>query len=128
MKLKTRTATPRRTGMTVRLRWTAYRLTASSSQGRAALLDLHRVEVLRSGRVGHVPLRALREGERGRVVGDEEPPHVVVQHLLGLPIEPRPLRLDCRLLGATEEVGKRRVRIEAAARGAWLTDEVAQDV
>src|SRR5256886_5286335 len=128
MKLKTRTETPRRTGMTVRLRWTAYRLTASSSPGRAALLDLDRVEVLRSGRVGHVPLRALREGERGLVVVDEEPHQVVVQHLLGLLIEPRPLRLNCQLLGAQEEIGKRRVRIEALARGARLTEEVAQEV
>src|SRR3989454_12415141 len=105
-----------------------YRLTASSSPGRAALLDLHRVEVLRSGRVGHVPLRSLREGERGLVVGDEEAPHVVVQHLLGLSIEPRPLRLNCQLLGAQEEIGERRVRIEALARGAGLTEELAQEV
>src|SRR2546422_5019731 len=128
MKLKTRTETPRRTGMTVRLRWTAYRLTASSSPGRAALLDLHRVEVLRSGRVGHVPLRRVGGGGGGLVGGDEEPPHVVVQHLLGLPIEPRPLRQNGQLLGAQEEIGKRRVRIEALARGARLTEEIAQEV
>src|SRR2546422_5863835 len=114
--------------MTVRLRWMAYRLTASPSSGRAALLDLDRVEVLRSGRVGHVPLHSLREGERGLVVSDEEPPHVVVQHLLGLPIEPRPLRLSCQLLGAQQDIGERRVRIETLARGARLAEEVAEEV
>src|SRR2546429_1872470 len=128
MNPNTRTETPRRTGMTVRLRWMAYRLTAAPSVGRAALLDRDGVKVLRCGRVGHVALHSLRERERGLVVGDEEPPHVIVQRLLGLPVEPRPLHLTHSLLGAQQDVGERRVRVEALARGARLAEEVAQEV
>src|SRR3989442_7672475 len=82
--------------------------------------DLHGVEVLGAGRVGDVPLHPLREGERRPVVRDEEPSDIVVQHLLGLAIELRPVRrseehtselhsrphLACRLLLAVTKTEK----------------------
>src|SRR5206468_11666824 len=130
MKLKTRTETPRSTGTMVRLRRMAYRLTAPSSRlpARPALLHLDGVEVLGPRRVRHVALHALRERQRRLVVGDEEPPDVVAQKLLGLPVELRPLRLLRELLGAQEHVGQRLVAVEALARGAGLAEEVAQEI
>src|SRR4030095_9802347 len=102
MKLKTRTETPSRTGTMVRLRRMAYRLTVPSP-----LLHLDDVEVFRARRVWHVALHALRERQGRLVVGDEEPPGVVAQQLLGLPVELRALRLLRELLGAQEHVGQR---------------------
>src|SRR2546428_3803399 len=100
----------------------AYRLTALSSSARSArsarsaLLELDRVEVLRPRRVRHVAFHAFRERQGRLVVGDEEPPHVIMEHLLGLPVELGPLRLIREPLGAQEDVPQRLVRVEPLAR------------
>src|SRR2546422_790065 len=104
------------------------RLTAAPGADLRALLDRHGVEVLGAGRVGDVPLHPLREGERRPVVRDEEPSDIVVQHLLGLAIELRPLRLTRQRLRAEQDLGERFVRVEAIARDARLAEEVAQEV
>src|SRR3989454_3916333 len=133
-KLKTRRDTPRSTGTTVRLRRMAYRLTALSSSARSArsarsaLLELDRVEVLRPLRVRPVAFHALRERQGRLVVGDEEPPHVIMEHLLGLPVELGPLGLIREPLGAQEDVPQRLVRVEPLARDAGLAEEIAEEI
>src|SRR5438128_3653837 len=133
-KLKTRRDTPRSTGTTVRLRRMAYRLTALSSSARSArsarsaLLELDRVEVLRPRRVRHVAFHAFRERQGRLVVGDEEPPHVIMEHLLGLPVELGPLGLIREPLGAQEDVPQRLVRVEPLARDAGLAEEIAEEI
>src|SRR3989442_13586638 len=84
--------------------------------------DLPGVEVLGACRVGDVPLHPLREGEGRPVVRDEEPSDIVVQHLLGLAIELRPLRLTRQRLRAQQDLGERFVRVEAIARDARLAE------
>ena len=92
------------------------------------LLDLDRVEELRRGRVRHVALHLLREGQRQLGVGDEQPGDVVVEHLLGLLVQLRPLGLVAERLRALQHVGQRRVGVPGLPRHVGRAEEVADEV